>query len=123
LVVAAALLAKVAIALAVPRRFYAMRERQYATESLPPKLLVAPLIVIALTLTAWYATIFHYQAWGWVVTGSFTALACLSVDHVFRWPSHRQRMLKVVRSPNVGWVDCVLLVLGAGFVGMAFLVF
>src|SRR5262245_1710434 len=61
LIISAALLGKAAIALAVPRRFYSMRERQYATESQPFKLMVAPVIVTALTLAAWYATIFHYQ--------------------------------------------------------------
>ncbi len=48
-VIAAALLGKTAIALAIPRRFYAVRERQYASESLPPKLLVAPVVVVAVT--------------------------------------------------------------------------
>lgn len=123
LVIAVALLGKAVIALAIPRRFYAARERQYDSETLPPKLVVAPVIVVALTLTAWYANIFHYQPWGWVVTGSLTALACLAVDHVFRWPSHRQRMLKTVRSPKVGRVDCLLLAVGAGFAGLAFLVY
>ena len=123
LVIAAALLGKAAIALAIPRRFYAVRERQYSSESLPTKLLVAPVLVVALTLTAWYATLFHYQPWGWVVTGSLTALSCLGVDHVFRWQSHRQRMLKAVRNPKVGWVDCCLLVVGAGFLGLACLVY
>lgn len=123
LVIAAALLGKAAIALAVPRQFYAVRGRHYSSESLPLKLLVAPVIVVALTLTAWYATLFHYQPWGWVVTGSLTVLACLAVDHVFRWQSHRQRMLKAVRNPKVGWVDYLLLVVGAGFLGLAFLVY
>ena len=123
LIIAVALLGKAVIALAVPRRFYAVRERQYASESLPPKLLVAPVIVVALTLAAWRATLRDDQPWGWVVTGFLTVLACLSFDHVFRWQSHRQRMLKAVRSPKVGWVDCVLLVVGAGFVGLAFLVY
>ena len=31
------------------------------SESLPLKLLVGPIVVGALTLVAWYATIFHYQ--------------------------------------------------------------
>jgi hypothetical protein len=123
LVIAVALLGKAAIALAVPRRFYTVRERQYASESLPLKLLVAPGVVVALTLAAWYATLFHYQPWGWVVTASLTALAWLALDHVFRWQSHRLRMLKVVKNPKVGWVDCLLLVVGAGFVGLAFLVY
>ena len=122
-VIAAALLCKAALALAIPRRFYAVRERQYASESLPPKLLLAPVVVVALTLTAWYATIFHYQPWGCIVTGLLTALSCLAVDHVFRWQSHRKRMLKAVRSPMVGWLDCLLLVVGVGFVGLALMVY
>ena len=122
-VIAAALLCKAATALAIPRRFYAVRERHYASESLPPKLLFAPVVVVALTLAAWYATIFYYQPWGWVVTGLLTALSCLAVDHVFRWKSHRTRMLKAVRSPSVKWLDYLLLVLGVGFVGLALMIF
>ena len=122
-VIAAALLCKAVTALAIPRRFYAVRERQYASESLPPKLWFGPVVVIALTLAAWYATIFHYQPWGWVVTGLLTALSCLAVDHVFRWESHRTRMLKAVRSPSVKWLDYLLLVIGVGFVGLALMVF
>jgi len=122
-VIAVALLVKAAIALAAPRRFYAERQRQYASASQPPKLLVAPVVIVAMTFVAWYATIFHYQPWGWVVTGSLTALACLAVDHVFRWERHRQRMLRVVTNPKVWRVDCLLLVAGAVLMALALLVY
>ena len=122
-VIAAALLIKAVVALSIPRRFYALRERQYASETLPVRLLVAPAVVVTLTLTAWHATVFHYQSWGWVVTGFLTILACLAGDHVLRWRSHRQKMLAVVRSPRVGWLDCILLVVGAGFAGLGLYVF
>ena len=118
-VIAVALLGKAAIALAVPRRFYAERQRQFASEVRPRRLLVAPLVIVAITFAAWYATIFHYQSWGWIVTGCLTVLACVSVDHVLRWERHRQKMLRVVTNPNVWWVDCVLLVVGALFVALA----
>jgi hypothetical protein len=123
LVIAAALLGKAAIALAAPRQFYAVRQRQYASESLPPKLLIAPVVVVAVTLVAWYATLFHYQPWGWVVTSSLTALSCMAVDHVFRWERHRQAMLKVVKNPKVWLFDCLLLAVGSGFVALAVLVY
>ena len=111
------------MALVVPRRFYAVRERQYASESLPPKLLVAPLVVVALTLVAWYATLVDYRPWGWLVTGFLTVVSCLAVDHVFRWTSHRQRMLQAVRSPWVWWFDCLLLAVGAGYLALAWRVY
>ena len=123
LVIGTVLLAKATVALMVPGRFYATRQRQYASDSSPPKLLVAPAVVIALTLVAWYATIFHYQPRGWVVTASLTALACMSVDHVFRWESHRRAMLKAVTNPKVSRLDWLLLAVGSGFVAFALLVY
>jgi hypothetical protein len=122
-VIAVALLGKAAIALAAPRRFYDERRRQYASGARPRKLLVAPLVIVVITLAAWYATILHYQSWGWVVTGSLTALSCLSVDNMLRWETHRQRMLEVVSNPRVWWVDCVLLVAGALFLALALWVY
>lgn len=81
------------------------------------------MVVVALTVVAWYATLWHYQPWGWLVTGSLTALSCLAVDHVLRWERHRQGMLKVVTNPTVWQVDCLLLVVGAGFAALALLVY
>jgi hypothetical protein len=123
LVIAVALLAKASIALAIPRQFYAERQRQYASDSPPVKVLVPPVVIVAITLAAWYATIFHYQRWGWVITGSLTALACVAVDRAFRWRTHRQKMLKVVTNPGVWRVDCLLLGVGAVFMALAFLVY
>src|SRR4051794_21117268 len=114
LVIATALLGKAFIALAARRRFYAARQHQYASESLPPKLFIAPIVVVAVTLIAWYATIFYYQPWGWVVTGFLTALSCMTVDHVIRWERHRQAMLRVVKNPKVWQLDCLLLAGGSG---------
>ena len=119
LVIAVALLSKAATALAARRRFYAERQRQYASDSHPPNLLVAPIVILAVTSAAWYAAIFHYQPWGWVVTGSLTALSWLSLDHVFRWERHRQRMLKIVTNQRVWQVDCLLLLAGAAFLVLA----
>ena len=123
LVIAAALLGKAAIALSIPGRFYAERHRQYASVSPPTKVLVPPVVIVALALAAWYATIFQYKPWGWVVTASLTALACVSIHQLSRWETHRQRMQRVVVNPKVWRVDCLLLAVGALFVVLAVFVY
>ena len=123
LLIATALIGKAAIALAARQRFYAARSRQYDSVSLPLQLLIAPAIVGALTLIAWYATIYHYRPASWIVTGFLTVLSCMAFDHVFRWNEHRQAMLKLVTSPQVWLIDCALLAVGAGFLALALLVY
>ena len=80
LVIATALIVKAGVALAIPDRFYAARQRQYASTSLPPALLVPPAIILCLTSVAWYATLVHYRPWGWVVTGSLVAVSFHSIS-------------------------------------------
>jgi hypothetical protein len=123
LLIAAALLVKALVALTARRRFYAIRQRQYATESLPPKFLIAPALVLALTALSAYASLFHYRPWGWVVVGFLTLLSAMALDHVLRWRVHRLAMLKVVESPKVWQVDCVLLALGSAFAALAVFVY
>lgn len=123
LIIAVALIVKASIALVIPGRFYAARMRQYESESLPPKLLVAPAVVLALTAVAWYATFFHHRPWGFIVTAVLTAVACMAVHHLLRWKSHRQSMHAVVRDPRVWRIDCALLLIGVGFLSLAMFVY
>jgi hypothetical protein len=123
LVIAAALLVKASIALAIPDRFYAARRRQYASRFMPRELLIPPLIVLSVTAIAWYATFAHYRPWGWIVTGSLTALACGSLHNLARWRQHRRMLAGVVANPRVWIVDCALIVVGVGFVWLAVFVY
>jgi hypothetical protein len=122
-IIAAALLIKASIALAIPHTFYASRQRQYAATSMPRELMVPPAIILSITAVAWYATIVHYQPWGWVVTASLTLLCSLSLRNLLRWRRHRETMGKVVAHPRVWMVDCVLLVVGAGFAALGLFVY
>jgi hypothetical protein len=121
--IATALLVKSVIALTIPSRFYATRQRQYASASLSPELIVPPAIILCVTSVAWYATLVHYRPWGWVVTGSLTLLCCFSLDHLVRWRRHRATMSKIVAHPKVWLIDCLLLVLGAAFAALGWLVY
>jgi hypothetical protein len=121
--IAAALLIKATIALAMPERFYATRRRQYASDSMPGELLVPPAMVLAVTSAAWYATWLHYRPWGWIVTGALTLLACGSLHNLLRWRRHRTTMARIVSNPKVSQVDYALLVVGAGFAALGWLVY
>jgi len=121
--IAAALLIKATVALAIPERFYAARRKQYAADSMPRELLVPPVIVLSVTSAAWYATLFHYQPWGWIVTGALTLLACASLHNLVRWRRHRAAMSKIVSSPKVTLVDYALIVVGVGFAALGWLVY
>ena len=123
LVIAVAFIGKGAIALAIPGRFYAERRRQFSSASPPAKVLIGPVVISALAVVAWYATVFHYEPWAWAVTGPLTAFACLAVHHLLHWETQRQKMLRVVTHPKVGRVDYVLLVAGALLVALALLVY
>jgi hypothetical protein len=122
-VIATALLVKASIALAIPGRFYATRQRHYDSPSMPRELMVPPAIILCLTSIAWYATFFHYRPWGWVVTGSLTVLCSLSLHNLLRWRRHRGAMAKIVANPRVWIVDCVLLLAGAGFAALGLMVY
>ena len=122
-VIAAALLIKASVALAIPGRFYASRQRQYASMSMPLELMVPPAIIMTITAVAWYATTVHYRPWGWVVTASLTVLCGLSLHNLVRWRRHRETMSKIVAHPRVWIVDCVLLIVGAGFAALGWFVY
>ena len=80
-VIATALVVKAGVALAIPGRFYATRQRQYMSTSLPPALLVPPAIILCLTSVAWYATLVHYRPWGgWLPVRSRCSAASHSIS-------------------------------------------
>jgi hypothetical protein len=122
-IIAAALIVKAAVALAIPGRFYASRQQQYASTSMPFALMVPPAIILTITSIAWYATFAHYRPWGWVVTGFLTTLCLLSLHNLARWRRHRETMSKIVAHPRVWIVDCALLAVGAGFAALGWLVY
>ncbi len=122
-VVGLALVVKSIAALMNPDRFYASRQRQYASSAMPRALLAGPAAVALMAAGAWYATIYHYVPWSWIVTGFVTGLLVMSLDHLCRWDAHRKAMLRVVTSRTVRLIDWCLLALGLGFLALAALVY
>lgn len=112
------------IGLSLPTRFYRWRHGQYASERPPQALFVVPLALVGVVAVTWYATVFHYVPWGWVVTAFITVAALAGGANLLRWRQHQGRALRAVGSPATRRaVDLVLIGVGAGFVALALAVY
>lgn len=125
LIIAVLALLKSTAGLLLPDKFYGWRRQQYASVSLPPMVLVMPSLFVLLAGTAWYATLFHYQPWGWMVTGFTTLIALLGVLNLSRWSTHRQKTGQAIdtQPQTRTGVDVTILILGLLFVFLAFFVY
>lgn len=125
LLIAIPALLKAVTGLFLPGRFYGWRRQQYASASIPRLVLVMPTLFVLLAGASWYATLLHYQPWGWVVTGFTTLIAFLGVLNLSRWSSHRQRTGEAIDTQpgtRVG-VDVTILALGVLFTCLALFVY
>jgi hypothetical protein len=125
LFIGAVLFLKAITALLFSGRFYDWRKQQYASTSIPPVVLVMPTLFVLLAGIAWYATLFHYQSWGWVVTGFTTLVAILGILNLNRWSTHRQKTGQAIeKQPGTRTgVDIMLLILGGIFAALGIFVY
>lgn len=125
LLIAVPALLKATTGLLLPGQFYGWRRQQYASASIPRIVLVMPSLFILLGAASWYATLFHYQPWGWIVTGFTTLVASLGALNLSRWSSHREKTGKAIEGePQTRLsVDLTILVLGLLFTYLAFFVY
>lgn len=125
LIIAAICLTKGAVALLKAKQFYTWRQQQYATATIPRLVWVVPMLTVGLAIAAWYATLFYYQPWGWVVTAFTTLIAALGLINLSRWSTHRQKVGTVIKTQPAKRVavDVVILLMGVGFIGLALFVY
>lgn len=125
LFIAAICLSKAIIALIKADQFYGWRQQQYASNTIPGVVWVVPMLTLFLAIAAWYATLFHYQAWGWIVTAFITLIAALGLLNLRRWSTHRQKVGAAIKTQPAKRqvVDVVILLMGLGFVGLALFVY
>jgi hypothetical protein len=118
-------LGKAVIALAAPQLFYRLRLAQYGSTRLPWTIFLAPTYVLALTALAWYATVFHYAPWGWLLTLFLTLVGALAVVNLLRWSQHRAVVAAAITERPIerATFDAGLGVLGAVFIALALFVY
>jgi hypothetical protein len=125
LLIAIPALLKAITGLLLPNHFYGWRRQQYASTSIPRVVLVMPTLFVLLAGASWYATLFRYQPWGWIVTGFTTLIASLGMLNLSRWSTHRQKTGDAIDTQpetRIG-VDVVILLLGGLFTYLAFFVY
>ncbi len=125
LLIAIPCLLKAVTALLKADQFYGWRKQQYATATVPPIVLVMPTFAAVLAIAAWYATLFHYQAGGWIVTTFATLIAMIGLVNLSRWSTHRQKVGQAIATQPAKRkaVDITILLLGLFFVGLALFVY
>ncbi len=122
LLIAGLCIGKAVIALLAPKQFYGFRRRQYASAQRPLSIFFVPTLMIALTVGAWYATLMHYMAGGWKVTGFLTFFAVMAVINLRRWSIHRAALFQAISRAQTASrqrVDGAILCLGLFFLGSA----
>ncbi len=124
LILATVCVSKAAVALIRPAAFYGWRQGQYGSGRPPGVVLVAPVATLLLAGTAWYATLYHYQRGGWIVTSFLTLVAALGAANLVRWSAHRATVSRAIAHPaRRTAVDLLLLLLGLFFLALALLLF
>ena len=124
LILAFLCLTKGTVALIIPARFYQRRRQQYSSEQIPRVLRVIPFVVLTFLSLCWYANLFHYVRWGWVVTAFVTTVAAFSLENTLQWSRHRIRMLSLIGyAERKRYLDASIAALGLCFLLLAVFVY
>lgn len=101
-------------------KLYGWAEKHYAQteKSITLKVLVAYAVII-LFLT-WYATLFQYTQYGWIITTFITLMSIKTVGLLFNWKAASQKFVDFIKSSQkMLWVlDIVVIFLSLIFYGL-----
>lgn len=101
-------------------KLYGWAEKHYAQteKSITVKVLVAYAVII-LFLT-WYATLFQYTQYGWIITTFITLMSIKTVGLLFNWKAASQKFVDFIKSSQkMLWVlDIVVIFLSLIFYGL-----
>lgn len=116
------LIIKSCIGLGFHSKFYMWDKKQYSSPK--PTLpfiffLIYGLIILCLT---WYATLFHYVKYGWILTAITTISGFKIYKAAARWPDFSKNIAIFIDKHNsyLWALDIILFILGAFFLVMSF---
>jgi hypothetical protein len=116
---------KAIIGLLFHKKFYVWDRKQYASKSLPLSLLIFIPYGVGIVVTTWYATIFHYVDYGWIVTLIVSIASVKLFAILFKWKISSSAFVRFI--DQGGWrlwaVDIFVLLLGIIFLLLALFVY
>lgn len=116
-VLAAACILKALIGLFFHKKFYSWDRKQYAAKKFPKRLFIFILYGIGIVLTTWYATIFHYVKYGYILTIIVTLSSIKLFSILFDWENTSKKFVHFIDSG--GWklwvLDIFILIMGIVF--------
>lgn len=116
-VLACACILKAIIGLAFHKKFYLWDRKQYASQKLPKDIFIFILYGIGMFFITWYATIFHYERYGWIITLVVTLSSVKLFSILFNWRKTSEKIVKFIDSG--GWklwmLDITIFIIGILF--------
>ena len=116
-VLGGACILKALIGLFFHKKFYSWDRRQYAAQKFPKRLYIFILYGIVMVFTTWYATIFHYVEYGYILTIIVTISSIKLFSILFNWKNTSKKILNFIDSG--GWklwaLDIFILIMGIIF--------
>jgi len=124
-VLAIACIIKAFIGLLFHEKFYAWDRDQYASKRWPASFIIFLPYGILIFLVTWYATIFQYTKYGWILTLVVTISSIKLFAILFNWEKTSATFVRFIDS--AGWklwaVDIFVMVAGFAFFLMGTLVY
>jgi hypothetical protein len=106
-------------------KLYGWAEKHYAKpgKSITVKIFVGYAVLIL--LLTWYATLFQYQSYGWIVTVFITLMSIKTVGLLFNWEKTSQKFVSLIKSgQKILWVlDIIVIGLSLLFYGLGIFIY
>lgn len=106
-------------------RFYSWDFRQYNSVKWPRSFIVFVPYGISMVALTWYATIFHYERHGYILTVLVAAMAFKIFLIIFRWHRFSNAMKKMIKRnfKKLYIIDIIIIPAGVFFILMAIYVY
>lgn len=116
-ILAAAALIKGLVGLLAHEQLYTWAEAHYSKEEKSFTVVMLIIYGVGVLALTWYATIFDYVKYGWILTAFITLASIKLVGIIFKWEETSRKFVEFIRGRGMKLklLDIVVTTLGIGF--------